>query len=244
MALPTKWALFTQRSLRVARDNVAAVLRMDPGHSESGPKQLFTFRSPADIAQYVVGSDADIGGYSTAKLELTKEDYGRFYGEIRTDVKPQLQGKMKSGYAGFRNKMRPSLFGNVTDDLSLYKYLALRVRAGGDPRTRNAYFVNIQTDGPIESDLWQHRLYLRGNGDWEDVLVPFNNFILTNSGEAVNTDLVMMREAIRSVGISILGGNVNVQGKFELGLDSINATNESALDQHYHNSPPVNHSSQ
>ena len=67
--------------------------------------------------------------------------------------------------------MRPSLFGNVTDDLSLYKYLSLRVRAGGDPRTRNGYFVNVQTEGPVETDVWQHRLYLRGNGEWEDVLV-------------------------------------------------------------------------
>lgn len=143
--------------------------------------------------------------------------------------------------------MRPSLFGLVTDDLSLFKYLSLRVRAGGDPKTHNGYFVNIQTDGPVETDLWQHRLYLRGNGDWEDVLVnppvifptivlildsqlPLNNFMLTNSGEAVNTDMTMMKESVKSIGISLLGGNANIHGKFELTIDSIGATNEVGAD--------------
>jgi len=143
--------------------------------------------------------------------------------------------------------MRPSLFGNLTDDVSLYEYLALRVRAGGDPKTRNGYFVNIQTDGPVQSDLWQHRLYLRGNGDWEDVYVsetmmhdiccttsptfhskkiPFKSFMLTNSGEAVSSEMTMMQEAIRSVGVSLLGGKANIQGQYELGIDCIGATND------------------
>jgi len=58
------------------------------------------------------------------------------------------------------------------DDVSHHKYLALRVRSGGHPRTRNSYFVNIQTDSPISTDLWQHRLFFRtGEGQWEDVFV-------------------------------------------------------------------------
>ena len=53
-------------------------------------------------------------------------------------------------------------------------YLALRVRLRGSPRTRNSYFVNIQTDGYVTNDLWQHRLYFqRDDGEWEDVYVRF-----------------------------------------------------------------------
>lgn len=62
----------------------------------------------------------------------------------------------------------------MVDDLSLYDYLALRVRTSGEPRTRSAYFVNLQTDGPVPSDLWQHRLFLNEEADgktWEDVIV-------------------------------------------------------------------------
>lgn len=62
----------------------------------------------------------------------------------------------------------------MVDDLSVFDYLAFRVRASGEPRTRSAYFVNIQTDGPVPSDLWQHRLFLNEEADgksWEDVIV-------------------------------------------------------------------------
>jgi NADH dehydrogenase [ubiquinone] 1 alpha subcomplex assembly factor 1 len=60
----------------------------------------------------------------------------------------------------------------MLDDVSGYEYLALRLRAAGDPRTHNSYFVNIQTDGPIHTDLWQHRLYFRRQDNtWEDVFV-------------------------------------------------------------------------
>ena len=68
------------------------------------------------------------------------------------------------------------MFGNLLDDASGYDYLALRLRAGGDPVTHNSYFVNVQTTGPIQTDLWQHRLYFRrGDNKWEDVFVraPF-----------------------------------------------------------------------
>ena len=58
------------------------------------------------------------------------------------------------------------------DDVSNHRYLALRLRLGGDTRARNSYFVNLQTDGPITTDLWQHRLYFRrSDGGWEDLFV-------------------------------------------------------------------------
>ena len=60
----------------------------------------------------------------------------------------------------------------MTEDVSNHRYLALRLRARGNPRTRNSYYVNIQTDGPVTSDLWQHRIFFqRDDGEWEDVFV-------------------------------------------------------------------------
>ena len=71
-----------------------------------------------------------------------------------------------------RCQPRTTLFGDIMDDVSNHKYLALRVRSGGNPRTRNSYFVNLQTDGPISTDLWQHRLFFqKGEGQWEDLFV-------------------------------------------------------------------------
>lgn len=70
---------------------------------------------------------------------------------------------------------RPSLFGEITNDVSLHQFLALRLRAGGHPRTRNSYFVNVQTDTiPSAADIWQHRLHFsRTDGGWEEVFVRF-----------------------------------------------------------------------
>ena len=41
----------------------------------------------------------------------------------------------------------------------------------------------------------------------------------------------MYRERVRSIGISMLGGNSGVGGKYELGIDSIRAVNEEDLTQ-------------
>lgn len=68
----------------------------------------------------------------------------------------------------------------MVDDVSNHQFLALKLRLGGDPRMRNSYFVNLQTDGPITTDLWQHRLYFqRNDGGWEDIFVcPMHALIL------------------------------------------------------------------
>jgi NADH dehydrogenase [ubiquinone] 1 alpha subcomplex assembly factor 1 len=113
---------------------------------------------------------------------------------------------------------------------SLHEYLALRVRCSGDPRTRDSYYVNVKTVSPVSTDLWQHRLYLRRtDGGWEDIFLPFGAFRLTNSGELVDAHVKMGREEVRSIGISLLGGNSGVQGHYDLGLDSIRAVNEEDL---------------
>lgn len=70
----------------------------------------------------------------------------------------------------------------MVDDVSGHHFLALRVRVAGHPRTRNSYYVNIQTDGPISSDLWQHRLFFnRDDGGWEDIFVSIRTYIITYS---------------------------------------------------------------
>jgi len=197
---------------------------------------LFNFNSKQDIANFATGCDADVGGLSTVNFDLDtnsavngpigKSATARFWGEMKVGVRPEVQGHVRGGYAGFRNKPRPTLFGDMTEDVSNHRYLAMRLRVGGHLRTRNSYFVNIQTEGAISTDLWQHRLFFhKGDGSWEDVFIPFEDFVLTNTGEIVDHQITMMREKVRSVGISLLGGNSGVEGPYELGIDSIRAVN-------------------
>jgi Complex I intermediate-associated protein 30 (CIA30) len=56
--------------------------------------------------------------------------------------------------------------------------------------------------------------------------IPFQNFVLTNSGEVASHQISMYREKVRSVGISLLGGNSGFAGPYELGIDSVRAVNE------------------
>ncbi|KAJ3523530.1 hypothetical protein NM688_g8713 [Phlebia brevispora] len=223
--------------------NIVTVLRMAGADMpDRSPRTLFTFNSKSDVSQVATGCDADIGGTSTVHFDLDEstaaEDRSkdplapmrptaRFWGDMRLGVRPEYQGKIRGGYAGFRNKPRPTLFGEIFEDVSNHTYLALRVRGKGHPRTRNSYYVNLQTDGPVTTDLWQHRLFFhREDGQWEDVFIPFESFVLTNTGEIVQHQIEMYREKIRTIGISILGGNSGVEGPYELNIDSIRAVNE------------------
>jgi NADH dehydrogenase [ubiquinone] 1 alpha subcomplex assembly factor 1 len=80
------------------------------------PRTLFTFNSQSDVNQFILGSDIDVGGYSTVHLDLDrtpphntkigKEATARFWGDMSLDVRPELRGKLRTGYAGFRNRVR------------------------------------------------------------------------------------------------------------------------------------------
>jgi NADH dehydrogenase [ubiquinone] 1 alpha subcomplex assembly factor 1 len=73
------------------------------------PKTLFTFNTQEAIRECALGSDADVGGYSTVHLDLEHSSHSgqkataKFWGEMSLDVKPHLKGRVRAGYAGFRN---------------------------------------------------------------------------------------------------------------------------------------------
>ncbi|KAF8553979.1 complex I intermediate-associated protein CIA30 [Imleria badia] len=232
---------YLNRSTKYLADGAVKILRMEGASPPSrAPLTLLKLQTQKDVKEIATGCDADIGGTSTLNFALDASPErnagsgspatARFWGEMKLAVRPEYQGRIRGGYAGFRTKTRPSLFGEICDDVSNHQYLALRLRLGGDPRTRNSYYVNLQTDGPVTTDLWQHRLYFKRNdGGWEDIFVPFDNFILTNTGELVQHQITMFRQRIRTVGISMLGGNSGVSGLYDLGIHSIRAVNEEDL---------------
>ncbi|EEB90803.1 hypothetical protein MPER_10943 [Moniliophthora perniciosa FA553] len=218
-------------------DGLTNIVKMSGADEPSrAPRTLFSFNTPEDIQMMATGCDGDIGGNSTVHFDLDttpkhnepigKPATARFWGSMRLDVQPKYRGRLRGGYAAFRNKRRNSLFGEMLENIEFHEYLALRVRLGGDPSTHNAYFVNLQTNGPISTDLWQHRLYFkRTDNQWEDVFVPFRNFVRTNNGELSEIQL-KMSDKLRSVGIGVLGGNSGSAGNYELGIDSIRIVNE------------------
>jgi hypothetical protein len=84
---------------------VFLVMRMSGTDApDLSPRTLFNFHTQSDLDQFALGSDADIGGYSTVHLDLDNGK-GKFWGDMRLDVKTGLKGKVRAGYAGFRNKV-------------------------------------------------------------------------------------------------------------------------------------------
>ncbi|BGP13475.1 hypothetical protein JCM10213_001799 [Rhodosporidiobolus nylandii] len=224
MASP--WKSYLNRSLEHLRDRSSQVLRASPNSPHGSVLPLVSLRSQEDLGNFALGCDADLGGKSTVALDLGPEGKGRFYGRLSNDLNPgrRKEGVIeRGGYAGFRNKQRTTFFGTRTWDTSLHDFLRLRVRSSGDGMR---YFVNIQTDGPVRSDLFQHRLWLPAPADdsapheWTDVLIPFSDFTLTNSGDLSGQQVGMLRTGVRTVGISVLGPQ---EGRYELGIESIDA---------------------
>jgi hypothetical protein len=77
------------------------------GVAEQGqPRLLYTYRSQEDIKQHVTGCDADIGGKSSVHLDLGLDGRARLWGDMRLEVPRGKEDTMRSGYAGFRSRVR------------------------------------------------------------------------------------------------------------------------------------------
>lgn len=78
------------------------------------PITLFTFNSHQDLSQFSKGCDADIGGTSTVNFTLeqpspTETPFAQLWGEMRLGLRPDAQGLVRGGYAGFWSKVSPHL---------------------------------------------------------------------------------------------------------------------------------------
>jgi NADH dehydrogenase [ubiquinone] 1 alpha subcomplex assembly factor 1 len=175
--------------------------------------------------------DSDVGGFSRANLDWippssdpnpppseNKNGYAKFHGSISIELpvnKPHIQ---RTGYAAWRTKDRPfTIFGKSLWDIDPYAYLALRIKSDG-----RKYFVNLQTESIVPTDLHQHRLYARRPGEWETVLIKWNEFVRTNHGIVVEPQTELLRQKVRTVGIGLID---RVPGNYELCIERIWATN-------------------
>jgi Complex I intermediate-associated protein 30 (CIA30) len=101
--------------IHIAYLHVPVILMKGADMPISAPRTLYSFNTPADIKQFATGCDGDIGGLSTVHFDLDerpkinksigKAATGMFWGDMRTQVKPGMEKKIRGGYAGFRNKV-------------------------------------------------------------------------------------------------------------------------------------------
>jgi len=181
-------------------------------------------------------SDRDIGGFSDAKIEWippstnplplgseNKNGHMKFSGNISIELPPDRPNVHRSGYAAWRTKDRPpTVFGKALWDVDMYSYLALRIKSDG-----RKYFVNLQTETIVYTDIHQHRLYARKPGEWETVLIKYNEFVRTNHGAVVEPQNELQKQKLRTVGIGLID---RVPGPFELCVERIWASNEMSAE--------------
>ena len=114
------------------------------------------------------------------------------------------------------------LFWNVEP----YNYLGLRIKSDG-----RRYFVNVQTDSIVETDIHQHRLYTQHDSDtpgdaeqaqWETIYIKWHDFVRTNHGSVVEPASEMLMQKVKSVGIGLIDRQ---PGPFDLRIQWFKATN-------------------
>jgi NADH dehydrogenase [ubiquinone] 1 alpha subcomplex assembly factor 1 len=181
-------------------------------------------------------SDKDIGGFSKANIEYVppnttttpsptknKNGHMRFTGNISIELPPNKPDVHRSGYAAWRTRdRRATIFGKSFWDVDPYAFLAIRFKSDG-----RSYFVNLQTDSIVPTDIHQHRLYARRPGEWETVLIKWGDFVRTNHGMVVEPQSEMLRQRVKSVGIGLID---RIPGPFDLSVERIWASNEMGED--------------
>ncbi|KAH6574590.1 hypothetical protein BASA61_000591 [Batrachochytrium salamandrivorans] len=205
---------YVKRSLSHIKTETAAAISFD--RSFKTEKTLFRLNSIEALDSWIVGSDADMGGLSEAYWGLTPQNTALFWGTLSTELPPKAEFN-RSGYAGIRSKEAPlTLFHRPKIDTSMFRYLAVRARGDG-----NQWFVNLRTDSIYASYVWQHRLFFQRPGEWETVMIPFRDFILTSHGFVQPNQMGINREGIKTLGFSIL----RQPGDFSMEIDWIKAMN-------------------
>ncbi|KAM3068256.1 hypothetical protein ACMFMG_009396 [Clarireedia jacksonii] len=222
---------FFQRSLDEFKRLSVSALTAEGTRRATGPYPLANFHDPESLKDCKVMSDADIGGFSKVNfdwvpptsnphptLSENKNGHVKFHGNISIELPPNRPHIQRSGYAAWRTQdQKLTIFGRSVWNIDAYAFLALRIKSDG-----RKYFVNLQTDSIVPTDIHQHRLYARRPGEWETVLIKWNEFVRTNHGVVVEPQTELLRQKLRTVGIGLID---RVPGPFELCIERIWGTN-------------------
>ncbi|KAJ6444131.1 complex I intermediate-associated protein 30 [Purpureocillium lavendulum] len=193
---------FLARSVDELKRRSSIAWKLEAVKGPNGPRPLYDFHSMASVNDCILMSDNLIGGSSESNLD--------FIDRSETDT--------NDGYAAFRTPDQPpTIFGKSVWDIDPYTYLAMRIKSDG-----RSYFINLQTEAVEPTDLHQHRLFAKRPGQWETVMVKWNDFVRTNHGFVVEPQTELLRQKVRSVGIGLTD---RIEGPFELCIAQVWATN-------------------
>ncbi|KAJ4373880.1 hypothetical protein N0V83_002619 [Neocucurbitaria cava] len=220
---------FFKRSLDEFKRLSAFALKLEGLSTPSKALPLIKFENPEDIQLCKRMSDRDIGGSSTVNFDYhpvtqTEPSHIRWHGTISTQLPKDQPHIQRTGYAGWRTLDRGStIFGKSLWDVSLYGFLAIQFKSDG-----RKYFVNVQTESIVPTDIHQHLLHSKTPGEWETILIRWNEFVRTNHGQVVEPQREMLTQKVRTVGISLID---RIPGPYDLSISKMWATNARQDDE-------------
>ncbi|KAF1966914.1 complex I intermediate-associated protein-like protein CIA30 [Bimuria novae-zelandiae CBS 107.79] len=219
---------FVKRSLEEFKRLSTYALKLEGLRSPSKPLPLILFDSPDSITRCKRMSDKDIGGFSSANLDFhpaasSAPAHARFHGNISVELPKDQPHVQRTGYAGWRTLDRGfTIFGKALWDVDAYSYLAIQFKSDG-----RKYFVNVQTESIVPTDIHQHRLYSKTPGQWETILIKWNEFVRTNHGQVVEPQREMLTQKVRTVGMALID---RIPGPYDLSISKVWATNAGSDD--------------
>jgi NADH dehydrogenase [ubiquinone] 1 alpha subcomplex assembly factor 1 len=201
----------------------STALKLEGLSAPTKPYPLILFDSQDAIMRCKRMSDKDIGGFSSANLDFhsatsNEPAHARFHGTISTELPKDQPHVQRTGYAGWRTLDRGfTIFGKSLWDVDSYAYLAIQFKSDG-----RKYFVNVQTESIVPTDIHQHRLYSKTPGEWETILIKWNEFVRTNHGQVVEPQREMLTQKVRTVGNALID---RLPGPYDLSISKVWATN-------------------
>ncbi|KAF1841445.1 CIA30-domain-containing protein [Cucurbitaria berberidis CBS 394.84] len=220
---------FFKRSLDEFKRLSMFALKLEGLKSPTKALPLVQFEKPEDIDSYKRMSDRDIGGFSTSEFDhhpvtQTEPSHVRWHGTISTQLPQNQPHIQRTGYAGWRSLDRgATIFGKSLWDVSMYGFLAIQFKSDG-----RKYFVNVQTESIVPTDIHQHLLHSKTPGEWETILIKWSEFVRTNHGQVVEPQREMLTQKVRTVGISLID---RIPGPYDLSISKMWATNAGRDDE-------------
>ncbi|KAI5806880.1 complex I intermediate-associated protein 30-domain-containing protein [Geopyxis carbonaria] len=224
---------FVKRNLEQMSIAANRVLSVGGLNSPVSDLELISFRDSSTTQGLKVFTDQGIGGFSQAQMDSVHlppstldsdapAQYARFHGTISIELPTNQPNVERSGFAAWRTQdPQWTLLGRAVFNCEAHAFLALRIKSDG-----SKYYVNLQSDSMVTSDLFQHRLFTKKPGQWETVYLPFTDFVKMHMGGVMKRQERIPQNNLTTVGLGLID---RIPGPFELCIEAIWATNTRPL---------------
>ncbi|PIK43136.1 putative complex I intermediate-associated protein 30, mitochondrial [Apostichopus japonicus] len=189
---------------------------------------LWEYKGPESLKEFKVVTDATIGGQSTAKLGISRNNKLLFTGNLNTDV-PKDGETVRSGFCTLKTLQQFGSF-NRKVEIDLTPFTTLHLRLRGDGR---AYMINMYCNSYFtltHDDVWSYFLFTRGGPHWQNVSIPFSKFFLSSQGRVQDKQSPVDLERVTSIGLTMADA---INGEFSLELGSIHVTYDATESEEF-----------